>query len=532
MRPITNPDFNAEFARWQHILSTAPDNELKHYLLSGDPIAKLAAASVQDQKLKMQAQAQPAAQAPTQSVLAQKADMVQPGVAALPVAEGMFSENSYAGGGIVSFDEGGDVPSYAPGGDTSSWYERQIANPISDAFSGINAYRDRQGKLGELRMQRQKLSQGLGIGPGMNIFTQESDPQRQERLGQIAAIDQQIEALSSGSAPAVKPAASTIKGVAGLNKDDVAKVGADAAKNYESDQGDPNKNKGTGANTSGIGALSWTKLEPNTAGFNALQQTEQTPQQLMAERNALIGPDENRQAIKDKLAAMEANTDKREAQASGLSLAQFGFGLASARQGQEFDTLSKSAINALDSLATAKDKVQTAREKQFELSSRISQADRAEKVAAADYGLNSAKHTKAENRAVKLAELNHNNDIELKNAEAALNVQKGNAEIKLAQAKMGQDAAQHKQTIEMYDKRIAASGGAAQARLVETKRKAYLDAQTTLGPEIARILKTKYNSNSDDPMFQRERDMMLKGYVANALSVTLDDMDARDSSSF
>ena len=238
MRPITNPDFNAEFARWQHILSTAPDNELKHYLLSGDPVAKLAAAAVQDQKVKMQAQAQPAAQAPTQSVLAQKAGAVQPGVAALPVAQGMFSEHSYAGGGIVAFDEGGDVPSFAgpQGSDTSSWYERQIANPIGDAFSGIEAYGERHGKLSELRMQRQRLSQGLGIGPGMNIFTQESEPQRQARLQQIASLDQQIEALSSGSAPAVKPAAATVTGkkdASGLNKTDTDQVGKSFANSFK-----------------------------------------------------------------------------------------------------------------------------------------------------------------------------------------------------------------------------------------------------------------------------------------------------------
>jgi hypothetical protein len=521
MRPITKPDINSVFESMLAIPADVRAQHINAYLLTGSPEQKLAAAMIKDMP-QGQAPSGPV-QAPTQTIINQKLAQVDPGIAALPVAEGMFSENSYAGGGIIAFDEGGDIPSFAgpQGSDTSSWYERQIANPISDAFSGIEAYGERQGKLSELRMQRQRLSQGLGIGPGMNIFKQESDPERQSRLQQIAALDQQIETLSSGSAPAVKPAASTIKGNVGLNKDDIAKAGADTAKNYVSDQGNLNKNKNT--NVSGIKALTYTDIKPNTAGYAALNQTEQTPAQYMKERNDLIGPDENKEANKNRLATMEAKTNKMEEQASALALAKFGFGFATAREGQEFDAINKSAISALDDLSSAKEKVQAAREKQFDIASRQAQADRAEKVAAADYGLNSSKHIKAENRAVTLAELNNKNELDLKNAENQLRVQQGNAEIEMSKAKLAQEAAQHKQTIEMYDKRIASTDRASAARLLAVRANVIKNLANDPGyTQEVNQLNAQYKDDLNNPLYAPQLKLIRNKYIAEGLGSALE----------
>jgi len=166
-RPTTNPDFNQQYEEYHRVFSLAPENQVRHYMLTGDPVAKLAAAAVMDQKAK----AQTAPPAPTQSVidkLAQPqgiaqlpqgmapqgqapqgpapapqqmaqaqsqgpvAQMADGGIVGLPMDSGMF-EGGYAGGGIIAFDDGGDVPSYASQGAVKR--PAYLSNPVGKYFN-------------------------------------------------------------------------------------------------------------------------------------------------------------------------------------------------------------------------------------------------------------------------------------------------------------------------------------------------------------------------------------------------------------
>jgi putative heme iron utilization protein len=129
-------------------------------MLTGDPVAKLAAAAVMDQKAK----AQTAPPAPTQSVIdklaqpqglaqlpqgmapqgpavapqqlaqaeAPAAQMADGGIVGLPIDSGMF-EGGYAGGGIIAFDDGGDVPGYASQGAVKR--PAYLSNPVGKYFN-------------------------------------------------------------------------------------------------------------------------------------------------------------------------------------------------------------------------------------------------------------------------------------------------------------------------------------------------------------------------------------------------------------
>lgn len=154
-RPNTNPDFNQKYEEYHKMFSLAPENEIRHYMLTGDPAAKLAAASVLDQKAK----AQSAPPAPTQTVIdkiaqpqglaqlpqglaaapqqmaqeqAPVAQMADGGIVGLPMNNGMF-EGGYAGGGIIAFDDGGDVPSYASQGAVRR--PAYLSNPVGKYFN-------------------------------------------------------------------------------------------------------------------------------------------------------------------------------------------------------------------------------------------------------------------------------------------------------------------------------------------------------------------------------------------------------------
>jgi len=91
MRPITKPDLNSIFESMLPLAKSNPQY-INAYLLTGTPEQKLAAAMIKDMP-KSQAPAAPV-QAPTQTVIDQKLAEAEPGIAALPVAEGMYDEQS------------------------------------------------------------------------------------------------------------------------------------------------------------------------------------------------------------------------------------------------------------------------------------------------------------------------------------------------------------------------------------------------------------------------------------------------------
>jgi hypothetical protein len=159
-RPITDPDFNQQYEEYHKVLSLAPENYIRHFMLTGNDAAKLAAAAVMDQKAKAQAAppaptqtvidklAQPQglaqlpqgmpqqgpAPAPQQMAQAQGpvAQMADGGIVGLPIDSGMF-EGGYAGGGIIAFDDGGDVPGYASQGAVKR--PAYLSNPVGKYFN-------------------------------------------------------------------------------------------------------------------------------------------------------------------------------------------------------------------------------------------------------------------------------------------------------------------------------------------------------------------------------------------------------------
>lgn len=135
MRPITKPDLNSVFESMLPLAKSNPQY-INAYLLTGTPEQKLAAAMIKDMP---QGQAPTApTQAPTQTVIDQKAAQVDPGIAALPVAEGMFEGGAYAAGGIIAFEDGGDVPRFAGGGEYPTFQGGMSFNaPIG--YPDINA---------------------------------------------------------------------------------------------------------------------------------------------------------------------------------------------------------------------------------------------------------------------------------------------------------------------------------------------------------------------------------------------------------
>lgn len=498
MRPITKPDLNTIFESMLAIPANVRAQHVNAYLLTGTPEQKLAAAMIKDMP-QSQAPSAPV-QAPTQTVIDQKLAQVEPGIAALPVAEGMFEGGSYAGGGIIAFDEGGDVPSYAGNSGYGSLINAATITPFGAAKS---AYENVKGIAGG------EAAQQIG---GVVRMAWESEKDWLKRAANIIGIPVDTLLKEKQAAPeAAKLAPNKPLAAMPATPTDKVQQAADMAAPVNKSQ----------SFSSGLGNLDWTNITDNSSAYDKLRQAEKTPQALMEERAGLIGIDPNRAANDAKLKAMEAKTSKAEEDAPWMALAQFGLGLVGARKGQVGETIAKSGISALQGLSAAKEKVDAAREKQFDLATRQAQADRAEKVAGADYGLNSAEHIKAQNRAAELAKLGYKNELDVKNTTGQFEAKKAKVAAELDMKKLQQSAAQHAQTIQMYKERMKSQDAATRAKSMQvlSTLSANIDKSPDYQAQLAALQKEfKDKGGASSPGYQKRAADLKTIFMGNMLN--------------
>jgi hypothetical protein len=500
MRPITKPDINSIFESMLAIPADVRAQHVNAYLLTGSPEQKLAAAMIKD----MPQSPAPSAptQAPTQSVISKLTD--DPGIASL--AGGGIVGNYYAGGGIIAFDDGGDVPSYANEGEVSS--------PAWRYGSDSPALRDFKDYTSKYALRKKVLDKyNTKAGPA-GFFMSQTDAERAQAKDIVnnidsMGVDQLLAALNMGAPAAAAPAQA--KPLAAMPARDKVQEAADAAAPVNKSSSFSSK----------LGDLDWTNITDNSSAYEKLKQDVKSPQALIDERAGLIGIDPNRAANDARLKAMEEKTSKAEEAAPWMALAQFGLGIAGARKGQEGEAISKSGISALQGLSAAKDKVEAAREKQFDLSTRQAQADRAEKVAAADYGIRSKEHTEAQNRAAELAKIGYKTDLEVKNATGKYDAKKAKVAAQLDLKKLDQAAAQHSQTIQMYRDRMKSQDEATRAKSMQvlTTMSATIDKSPDYQAQLAALQKEfKDKGGASAPEFQKRAADLKTIFMGNMLN--------------
>ena len=118
-------------------------------------------------------------------------------------------------------------------------------------------------------------------------------------------------------------------------------------------------------------------------------------EEAMARRERMLGTDTGRDEIRQKLKDMEAKTSKDEEKAPWMALMKAGLATMAGTSPYALSNIGKGGMEGVADYAAAQDRVEKAREKQLDINQRIAQADRAEKVAAVDYGLNSEERDKA-----------------------------------------------------------------------------------------------------------------------------------------
>jgi hypothetical protein len=414
----------------QNMLRGAPDEALINYVQNpqGEVPSYLVLSELQrrkDTRAKYQAEQAPESSvaedltqpAQPQGGLAMLADQPQmqdddQGVASLPVPDDMYQDQNFAGGGIVAFADGG-------------------TSRLGDYFSNLRAKNLAKGdinkQLNALISERARLKYDF-----FTPLTPEQKEAQDKTIPQIDAMIAELQAKKSGV-----PAATATTGGPRVNTTELPKsftgIGettqfgpSTTAINQMSPPPTAPTAKPSGPDLGGL----YQPLSDYSKDYAAMYQDPAgMAEKEMARYRGLIGEDKMRPQLEEKLKKMEERSAKAEEQAPYMALIRAGFGMAAGKSPFALQNLAEGAAMGLEDYNKAKDKLETSRDKQFDLQARLAQAKRAEDVAAATFGANSEQFIKAQNQSNKLAELSYKTNREAANQKNKIDafdaVQKG-----------------------------------------------------------------------------------------------------------
>lgn len=462
--------------RIQSQLQRVPDQALIGYVQNPDGQVPSFLALAELTRRKEIRNAPQAQQAPTQTVAQQAVVEAEPGIDKLPLPETMFNEESMAAGGIVSFADGGDVQRFTKGG--PPFVELTAAEilkltPAQRTEYNNNMYAARQ--KGLLRGAKSLGASALDVGRLTYALPLAGLDMGTNALGEV------VNTVAGREVMDTSPSALRQKGF-GPNSDAFARAnqlkknigfnveGATEAPNMynqlrqqprpatsfldnlPSSQGAPMNEAPvdqapiapTGTSSRGftgtdfsVPDISAREVTFNKKDFDALKESPVTAEAEMARYKAMIGENEGLAALKGRLTGMETRAAKEEEQAPWLALTRAGLAIAAGRSQFPLQNIAEGAGVGITDYVAAKDRLANREEKRFGIQSQLAQAERAEQVAAATFGENSAQHVKAQNRAADLAALGAKTTIETTNASNALTAESANIKNKLTAKELG-----------------------------------------------------------------------------------------------
>jgi hypothetical protein len=373
------------------------------------------------------------------------------GIASLDTGD-MYQEDSFAGGGIVAFDDGGDV-NYAGGGMVAFDNGGPVAtSKFGDFFRGLGnrGAVDVDKQIGALQAEKNKISSDI-----FSAYTPEQRAAQQQRL---AAIDAQIAALfeqrkSTANMPRVEKPALAAPGLAGLNTSPTVdnKLTNEDIANLESyrKQGTPRSEV---MPTTPVADVTMPAAGPAPASQQPgieglLEGTDGLAENRMARYKQMIGEDPERARLEELTKKYETGAAEQERMAPWMALAKAGFSMAGGKSPFAIQNLAEGAQAGLADYVQARDRLDKLTEKQIDIKTKMQQARRAEDIAATTYGLNSEAAIEARNAQVKLKDLEEKNafnrtkyaaDVSTKNAMIAA-ARKSDYETFIAEAKKDRD---------------------------------------------------------------------------------------------
>lgn len=404
--------------------------------------------------------------------------MAEGGLAALSLPDDMFDEESYAGGGIVAFEEGGEVPSYQLGGLTADniAYQRALAQTSFDPTEAIRrgfAYtQDVITAPGQLSWMRDPKTGKLvrayeveGFMPRSTGFSAAENAKVQSRLASLdaAEADNITRANLTGKSPRLGAEKEGVRQLVadatrsdnammdrmvdipptapvGAGKTGAASSGIKAVADSQGRVG-ASRQSGTGAND-----LVFNPVTVDEEGYNQFMPNEKSMRDYAAEFKAELGEDPSRALVKERLAKMQAAGEKDAERAPWMALAEAGLGMAAGQSQFALQNIAAGGIRGIQSYTEARDRLVKAEERRFDLENKVAQAERAEQLASINYGADSKRADDANRKAVGLAKQEAKARAAEVNAKGQYDAVKDKLTFQLEEAKLKQLAQYYNKT--------------------------------------------------------------------------------------
>jgi hypothetical protein len=251
---------------------------------------------------------------------------------------------------------------------------------------------------------------------------------------------------------------------------------------------DPSANPAVSVGTpavTGIGRVSYETPTDYSAEYDANLRPELSAQEAMAKYQGLMGTDVGRQKLNERLAAMEAKAVKEEEQAPWMALANAGLGIAAGKSQFALQNIAEGAQVGLRDYAAARERLAAKEEKRFSIQSQLAQAERAERAAAATYGLQSEEAARAGREANRLAKLGYKANLASDKAKGEFEAKKTNLEADIAERKLEEETRWHDKQYQADMARTGVMG--ANAQFTKEQAQATNLLKQIMAPKIAAL---------------------------------------------
>jgi hypothetical protein len=234
-----------------------------------------------------------------------------------------------------------------------------------------------------------------------------------------------------------------------------------------------------------LGPVKYETPTDYSGEYDEMLRPEISAQEAMAKYQGLMGTDVGRQKLNERLAAMETRAAKEEEQAPWMALAKAGLGMAGGRSQFAVQNIAEGAQAGLKDFADARERLANKEEKRFNIQAQLAQAERAEQVAAATYGLQSEEAVKARNEANRLAKLGYKANLASDKAKGELDASKVNLEADIAKKKIEEDVRWHDKQYDADMARTNVMG--ANAQFTKEQAQATNLLKQIMAPKIAAL---------------------------------------------
>lgn len=330
-------------------------------------------------------QAQPMMQAMAAPSEMPVQQMAEGGLADLDVGD-MFNEKSYAGGGIVAFDDGGEVKRFQQGGpsEASLKYQAALADSYLDPRYLVSGAQDvvSRGLFG-YRVVRDpvtgELIQARDLPSATDALRKKKKSEVEELLEKAEKVkeERKSEAAKKENIAELDPklAAATFNRDALFKDPNMSELYNMAQPKV---QPLPQKSKIPAAATQQFNP--YDTVEKPRSTVNTAEQTAERFQKMM-------GADPEREDLRKKVQELELGSKEQERMAPWLALTRAGFGIAAGKSPFALQNIGEGAQLGIAEYVAARDRLDRLNERRIDIRSRLNQVERGEKAAGVSAGL-------------------------------------------------------------------------------------------------------------------------------------------------